>query len=52
MFVRFSKILNYIIFTGVFFSLTGCATRYLIESDRYHQLPGTASYQYIDAMSH
>lgn len=51
MFVRFSKTLNYIIFTGVFFSLTGCATRYLIESDRYHQSAETVSHQYVDAVS-
>lgn len=50
--VRFLKTLNWIIFTCLFFSLNGCATRYLIESDRYQRSPETGSHQYIDAVSH
>ena len=51
---RFFKYLSVIIFSCLLLILSGCATRYLMQSDRYQEIPSSkaGSAQHIDAVSH
>jgi len=51
---RFFKPVSGIIFTCLLLTLNGCATRYLMQSDRYQEIPSSeaGSAKHVDAISH